>query len=230
MTGTATKTWLADRRGQRHSAGWPASLHAGILGTGVRAHQHLRTLLRRTAGATALEFALTAPVLIALLASIIEFGMVLFVTTLIEGGVREASRFGITGSQIPGQSREERIIDIIHQNTMGLIDIDAADIDTTIYPSFSDINQPEPFTDEEPFNGSYDVGEAFHDVNGNGQWDADMGAAGAGGPGDVIVYTNEYDWPLLTPLLVPFVGENGLVHLRASTAVRNEPFDDGGGG
>lgn len=176
-------------------------------------------------GATALEFAVVAPVVMATVAGIIELAMVMFVSTLAEGGLREASRFSITGFVPAGMTREERILQILGDHTIGLVDIDAATITFKVYPSFGDIGKPEPFTDNSPANGTYDAGEPFQDINGNGQWDADMGAAGLGGPGEVVLYTIEFDWALMTPLVSPFMGTGGKLHLTSSVAVRNEPFD-----
>lgn len=102
--------------------------------------------------------------------------------------------------------------------------MDEVQIQYLVYDSFENIGQPEPFTDQEPMNGVYDQGEPFTDVNGNTTWDADMGAAGVGGPGEVVVYTVSYDWPLLTGMLHSWMGTDGKVPLRASVAVRNEPY------
>ena len=91
-------------------------------------------------------------------------------------------------------------------------------------PSFGDIGQPEPYTDTNT-NGSYDLGEPFTDINGNGQWDADMGAAGLGGPGEIVLYKLEYDLPTMTSLLSNVIGgSDGKITLKASVAVRNEPY------
>jgi hypothetical protein len=84
------------------------------------------------------------------------------------------------------------------------------------------VGQPEPFTDENG-NDAYDAGEPYTDSNGNGGWDDDMGAAGLGGPGDVVVYSMSYDWPIMIPLFQPIFGDH--VTLQANIAVRNEPFD-----
>jgi hypothetical protein len=35
--------------------------------------------------------------------------------------------------------------------------------------------------------------------------DADLGVAGLGGAGDVVVYSLSYPWTALTPLLAPFL-------------------------
>ena len=46
----------------------------------------------------------------------------------------------------------------------------------------------------------------------------------------MVVYKVKYDWPLLTGLLTPLLGQNGYVTLSVSTAVRNEPFPAAAGG
>jgi hypothetical protein len=171
-----------------------------------------------------------APVLILTITGIMEVSMVLGVSSLMEGGLRDAARFGITGYTPPGVTREEQIKNIIGKATVGLIDMDNADIQTLVYPSFGDIGQPEPWDDQNS-NGTYDVGEPFTDINENGQWDPDMGAAGLGGPGEIVLYKITYDLALMTPLLAPIMGgADGKVTLRASIAVRNEPYPATAGG
>ena len=111
---------------------------------------------------------------------------------------------------------------IVEKNTLGLIDLDELVMTTMVYENFGDVGQPEPFTDDNA-NDAYDAGEDFNDVNGNGVWDEDMGAAGLGGPGDVVVYQMSYDWDIIIPMFEPFFGES--ISLDANIAVRNEPFE-----
>lgn len=177
---------------------------------------------RATAG---LEFAFAAPALVLATIGVVELGSMMFVSSLVEGGLREAARFGITGYAPVGVSREDRIRQIIAENTIGLVDMSTATISTLVYPSFGDVGKPEPFQDSAPANGTYDEGESYQDINGNGVWDADMGASGAGGPGDVVLYTVEVDWHALTPIFEPIFGLTGNIRMRASVAVRNEPFN-----
>lgn len=181
-------------------------------------------LWHRKDGASAIEFALVAMPLILTIVGIIEVALILFVNVLMEGAVRDAARFGITGYTPAGTDRAAAIREIVRKRTVGLIDMTKVTIETLVYQNFSDIGKPEPFTDQAPFNGRYDAGEPFVDVNGNGKWDADMGAAGVGGPGAVVVYRVSYDWPILTGLMKPLLGDAGVVHLSVSTAARNEPF------
>ena len=176
------------------------------------------------AGQAMVEFAFVAPVLLGLLCGIFEFSGILFAQTLLEGGARQASRYGITGSSTAEISREQMILQIIEDNAYGVIDTDQIDMETLVYESFADVGQPEPFTDENG-NGTFDEGEEFTDINGNGGWDEDMGLAGLGGPGDVVVYRLRYDWSVMIPLFRPFFGD--AVTLDANVAVRNEPFGSG---
>lgn len=185
-----------------------------------------RLLRRNEEGATIVEFALIAPTLMLFVMGIIEVAMVLFVSMLLEGSVREAGRYGITGYVYQGFDRIAIIRKIVEQNTIGLVDMEKVKIETLTYQSFSAVGQPEPFNDTNG-NGQRDAGEAFNDVNGNGTWDDDMGVNGAGGPGDIVVYTITYDWPLLTTFLGDLMGRAGIMQLSASYAVRNEPWDIG---
>lgn len=172
-------------------------------------------------GASAVEFAFVGPAFLAMVLGIFEFSGIMFVQTILEGSAREASRYGITGFTEEGVSREDQILAIVADNTYGIVDLDELDMETLVYENFGDVGQPEPFTDENG-NEVYDDGEPFTDVNGNGGWDDDMGAAGLGGPGDVVVYRMSYDWHIMIPLFYPFFGES--IPLQANIAVRNEPF------
>ena len=180
----------------------------------------LARLRRCRAGSTAVEFAIILPVLLLFIVGSIEMAIVLFIGSSIEAAVMEASRYGATKPE-EGVSRPDRVLEIVEARTYGMLDMDQVDIDTLVYSDFEDIGKPEPFTDAND-NGSYDAGEAYTDSNGNGQWDADMGEAGLGDGGDVVVYRLEYAWGVITPLMQRVLGES-VTHV-SSVAVRNEPF------
>ena len=185
----------------------------------------LRPVRRDRRGNAMMEFAFIAPIFLAMLGGIFEFSGILFVQTILEGSAREASRYGITGFTTEGVSREDQIRAIVGEFTFGIIDLDDLVMETLVYDSFSAVGEPEPFEDDDG-DGVWSAGEPFTDVNGNGSWDDDMGAAGLGGPGDIVVYRMSYDWPIMIPLFVPFFGE--AVTLNANIAVRNEPFEGAG--
>ena len=184
----------------------------------------LRRLRGREDGSPVAAFAFVAPVLILMVIGTIEFGMIMFVTVLMESGLRDAARYGITGNQFGGMNRMERIVRIINDRTLGLVEISPADIQILVYPDFGQIGQGEDFVDG---NGTYDAGETFTDTNGNGVWDSDIGQSGPGVSGQVVLYRIDYDWDLMTPLAAPLIGQNGKFTLSASIAVRNEPWNEG---
>ncbi|NJN05552.1 MAG: pilus assembly protein [Rhodobacteraceae bacterium] len=183
-------------------------------------------LRRNEDGSPTVEFVFAAPVLVLMSIGTIEFGLVNFVTVLMESGLRDAARFGITGQEPDPSARLAAIVGIIEDRTIGLVDIDAASIEIVSYENFTDVERSEDYVDGNA-NGSFDPGETYTDENGNGQWDADVGVAGAGESGQVVVYRMEYNWPLLTPVLSEFIGDDGYFPIRASIAVRNEPWETG---
>ncbi len=186
----------------------------------------LGRLRRRDDGSTMLEFAFVAPVLIVLLFGGMEVGMIFFADSLLEGGLREASRFGLTGAPPPSGTHEDHIVEVVNSNGAGVIVIDQTNIETLVYPNFTSIGEPEPYTDTNG-NGVHDAGEPFTDINCNSQWDPDMGKAGLGHGGEVVLYSINYELELMTGLLAPLMGKDGKFPLAASVVVRNEPFDDG---
>jgi Flp pilus assembly pilin Flp len=189
----------------------------------------LHRLHKAESGATLIEFALVLPPLLLLVIGMFEVATAMFVSTSVESALREASRYGITGSQpANGQTRQQQILQIIRDHTFGFLDPATTAISFKTYASFQDVGQPEPFVDTPPpgplANGKYDPGENFTDLNGNGQWDADRGTNGVGNAGDVVQYKVDYDWHLMTPFLSQILGNNGVLHMSASLVVRNEPY------
>ncbi len=169
-----------------------------------------------------IEFALVAPVLILMLAGIMEISMVMLVNMLLEGGVRDASRFGITVRTVPGVSREQYISNLVNEHLHGLATVSSDDIEVKWYPSFGEIAEAEHYEDAND-NGQWDAGEFYEDANSNGQWDDDPGVDGAGGRSDIVVYRVNAEWQMITPLLRNLLPNKGVFNLRASVAVRNEP-------
>jgi len=173
-------------------------------------------------GSMLIEFGLAAPIITVLLVGVLEIGLALFTMTLMEAAVRDASRFGITGRTADGKTREQAILDIVAATTLGLVDMDNAQVDILVYPNFASIGA-ETYLDGNA-NGVYDVGETFTDKNGNGTWDGDIGNPSPGASGEVVLYRLRYDWPLFTPIIGSFIGNSDTIRLSASVAVRNEPW------
>lgn len=185
---------------------------------------HRKTsLLRNEEGVTAIEFALISPVFMLMILGIIEFSLIMFTAAVMEGATNNTSRLGKTGYVPDGITRQQAIINNVNSKTHGLLDSSHITLTTEVYSNFTDVGQPEPCISPVTAPCPGTVGVNFVDVNGNGTWDADMGAAGLGNPGDVVVYTVSYPWPIMTPMMRVILGPTYTIRTR--TVVRNEPYN-----
>ena len=192
----------------------------------INAVRKWKRLHKDEKGIASVEAALFLPIFVLVSSAVAEIGLIMFVSTLLEGSLREASRYGITGQEQTTESRVETIRGIIDDTLLGLVDINTTTVDVKTYPSFAEIETGEPFVDGNG-NSVYDDGETFSDSNGNGVWDSDIGEDGAGGSGDVVRYTVEIGWDIKSPLMQPiFADDTGKMPLRASMTVRNEPWEN----
>jgi Flp pilus assembly protein TadG len=157
-----------------------------------------RSSLRRDrSAATAVEFAAISVVLLTIVVILIEASVQLLTHSLLEYGVREASRFGVTGQAVPSSmsanppvSREAAITDIIAGCGLGLIKLANLTVTVTTYPNFN--------------NGA-------------------KGTAGAGGPGAIVRYQAIYTEPFLTSVAAAITGMPAIQH-TVTMFVQNEPF------
>ncbi|MBY0407901.1 MAG: pilus assembly protein [Rickettsiales bacterium] len=183
---------------------------------------------REQDGVSALEFALIAPVFLFLLSGIIEFSLIMLTNTVMESAAHATSRLGKTGFDPSGMTREQAILNSITSRTASLLDPERIVMTSTIYPDFSSVGRAEPCINpvNPPCGGA--PGVNYSDVNGNGTWDSDMGAAGLGDDGDVVVYSVTYPWPIMSPLMQPIFGS--IYNITVRSVVRNEPFNAAVGG
>lgn len=179
--------------------------------------------LRARDGVTAIEFAMIAPVLLVMIMGIIEFSLMMLTYNVMESATTVSARLGATGFTTSGISRQQTILNQINDRAGSFITTANLTVTSKFYTQFSNINDPEPFTDTNA-NTIHDAGEAYTDVNGNGQWDADMGQAGYGNAGDIVVYTVTYPWHIVTPIISSFVGNAGVFTITTHAVTKNEPF------
>lgn len=188
-----------------------------------------RTILRRfwraREGVSAIEFAIIAPVLMLLIFGIVEFAIIMLVANMMENATSISSRLGKTGYAASGKSRADTIRDSVIARAGNLIDPARLAITSKYYEQFDQIGDAEPWNDAN-HNGIAETGE-YSDINGNGQYDADMGLAGYGNAEDIVVYTIRYPWPIMTPIMREIIGDaQGEFPVTAHAVVKNEPYDD----
>ena len=176
--------------------------------------------LKARRGAAALEFALVAPVFFILLIGVFDLSILFFLLLTLENAALDAARFGSTGAVPEDATRDERIREIVHGATMGLLDDKGLDIRMLVYQSYEDVAAAEWLFDVNG-NDAHDPGEIFDDVNGNGVWDGDPGVPGSGAPNEIVVYRVSAQYRLITPLMDDLIGA---IPIRSAVPIRNEPF------
>jgi Flp pilus assembly pilin Flp len=194
-----------------------------------RVRRAFHRLWRDRDGAAALEFALVLPPLCLILVGMFEMAMVTFCQASMEGALREAARYGMTGQEeATVDERKDKILEIVDRYTLGLFNIDDATVTTKIYSDFNDAGGAElaePLTYDANGDGVYNPGtDEYQDVNGNGQYDNPRDDAGEAA--EIVEYTVEYDWPLMTPFIGRIMGNaQHKIPLKASIVLRNEPWN-----
>lgn len=187
---------------------------------------YLRSGLRGSErGLAVTEFALMAPIFLFFLMGLFEFAWVESARSALESATMRGAR-AIAASDCPAR-RQTQLRDIVVQNMQHVRSSDGEPvrIEAKAYGSaFGDVGEPEPFIDAGAGNGRYDLGETYTDVNGNGQWDADMGASGSiGSAGQVVSYTATYRVESMIPFIARMFGGRDDYQIAATTVIRNEP-------
>lgn len=194
----------------------------------------LRRLARDRRGTTAVEFAILAPAMFALIMGAIELAHLAVLRNTLEGAVGEAARTAAVRLDQTEDEREAAMVALIRER-MGEYPLVAGrqlTIETKVYRAFGSAMQ-EPYEDlnnngiyDAPLNG--DPGEPFDDRNLNGVRDVAIQQEGKfGGVGDVVGYSATFPARLYFSSLEQAFGAAEGIDVTASTMVRNEPADQG---
>lgn len=180
-----------------------------------------KKLHRDEDGATLVEFGFVAPVLILMVMGIFDMGHSQYTTALMNGAMQKAGR----DLTLENAGSQESTIDqlVIDQVSHVVPDNATITLEKLSYFDFEDIGEAEEFTDTNG-DGICNDGEPFEDSNGNSQWDNNRGETGIGGARDAVLYTAVVTYPRLFPMY-GLAGMPQDVELRASTVLRNQPYD-----
>ena len=167
----------------------------------------MKSLRRNCKGSSAIEFAILFPIFIFLIFSIIEFGFLMFLNSVVNNAVTEAGRVGITGSNYafrqvlePGEdplSRDQYVEKALKDKMGPLADYGILDVKTQKYSNLGTLS-----------------------LGGGGS------TLGFGSSGEIVVYNVTFTADILSPLLVPFIGTNGKYVITAQTVLQNEGFNE----
>lgn len=196
----------------------------------MRALLHLPGKLRQDArGATIIEFAIVAPVLMTLIMGLGEMSYQEYLQVQLNGAVQKAARdSAIQGGAGNAATIDTKVITLIGAITASMTQSCASPAAANTwcstrksYSQFGTI-KPEYIYDTNN-NGVLDTGECFDDVNANNAWDADPGAAGQGGANDVAMYTMSVTYKRMFPV-VGLLGWANSQTLTSTTILKNQPY------
>ncbi|WP_343061331.1 TadE family protein [Novosphingobium flavum] len=177
------------------------------------------TLAADRAGAALVEFAIIMPVLLMLLLGTIEFGLNVYMRSVLEGAMQQAGR---NSSLQTAQSGQTTIDAFVSSRVHAILPSAGVSFTRENYQNFSAVGKPEDFTDSNG-NGQHDANECFQDANGDGVWNADGGRGGLGGANDVVEYTATVTYPSLIPAAT-YLKLSPTTTIKATTILRNQPF------
>ena len=169
-------------------------------------------------GATAVEFALVAPVLLMMVFGIFDIGHNMYTTSMLQGSIQQAARRATI------EGADEATADaLVTQAVHSISPYAELEFSRTAYTNFSDVSRPEDFTDMDS-DGTCNNGEAFEDTNGNGTWDTDRGVDGQGSARDAVLYRVTTTYRRLFPVAQFIPGQTEDITLETQTVLRNQPF------
>ncbi len=187
---------------------------------------HLPALLRRlrgdSKGVTLVEFAFVGPVLILMIMGLFDIAHTQYTSSVLHGAMQKAGRDLTLENALSRQSQiDARVIEQVRSVMPNGATVT---LEKFSHFDFSDVNQPEEFTDQNGDN-QCNNSEPYVDTNDNARWDADRGKGGIGGARDVVLYEATVTYPRMFPMF----GLAGLptnVSIKAATILRNQPFDE----
>lgn len=179
----------------------------------------LDRMLRDQRGASAVEFALTAPILFLVISGTLDMAQGFYVNTVLQGSLNAASR----KSSLQSGPTEAATLDA-SVSKMIKYAMPKASVTFTrkSYAQFGSVGKPEDFTDSID-NDKYDPTECFVDMNGNGIWDEDMGSTGLGGANDVQVYKVSVSYKPMFGF-GSYLGLPTNQKIQGTTILRNQPY------
>lgn len=177
-----------------------------------------RRLRRDERGVTLVEFGLVSPVLILMLMALIDLGFRSYVGMQLQGTLDQAARKVTVGSV-----SASTVNSFVQQRMTAIIRTATVAVTEKNYDNFSRVGKPEPITTDIAPIGTYNKGDCFLDLNGNGTWDSDSGASGSGGGDDIVYYTATVSFPALMPL-GRLLGWPTTETVSATMMMRNQPY------
>jgi Flp pilus assembly protein TadG len=155
--------------------------------------------LRGERGATLVEFAVVAPLLLMMFFAIVDFGTYFFIQHTVQFATREGVRLALVGGTLNDSEggplgRKSSIVARIQEKAA--IAMDPGELQISIYPINTSYGDPDDWRDTQD----------------------------AGSPGQYMRVRSRYEYPFITPLIRAMV-PNGTLLVQAEATYKNELFD-----
>ena len=180
-----------------------------------------RNILCDHSGATIVEFAIVAPVLVMFIMGAGDLLLQSYASSMLTGEVEKAGRDSTLQANASATATAEidaRVMAAVRQIAPGATYTSSREN----YTNFTNVQKPEPFTDSNS-DGIRQVPECYSDVNNNNRYDIDQGEVGEGGASDVALYTITVTYRHFFPIVGLFGGNNNAV-ISAKTLLMNQPY------
>lgn len=179
-------------------------------------------------GIAAVEFALIAPVFMAVLLGTMDLGHTLYVQSVLQGSVQKAARD--SSLQTGTLAENQETIDEIVIGQIQRLNASATVVPTRrSYYTYTEASNatPEEFTDTPGDEDNIcNDGEPYVDLNDNDTWDEDGAVDGQGGARDKAVYTVTVAYPRLLPIDKFVPGVSPTMTISATTVLANQPYGE----
>lgn len=179
----------------------------------------LRVLRGEQRGATLVEFAIVSMPMFVMMIAMFDLGFREYISIQVQAALDQAARQVTVGTTTTvtaiGSSVTAQVKTILPSATVTVV--------PSSYGTFSSVGKPEPITTDTAPLGSYNAGDCFTDLNGNGSWDADSGLSGTGGSDDVVYYTATVTYPQILPIK-QMLGWSATETVTSTTLMKNQPY------
>ncbi|GAA0662770.1 Flp pilus assembly protein TadG [Sphingomonas insulae] len=175
--------------------------------------------LRDDKGITIVEFAIVAPCLVLLMIGLLDLGFKAYVGIQLQGALEQSARQVTVGTS----TTTAALTSLVKTQIVKIVPKASVSVVPTSYYDFANVGKPEPITTDTAPLGTFNQGDCFQDLNGNGVWDADAGSSGTGGSEDIVYYTATVTYPDLLPAAKLF-GFSSTATVTGTTMMKNQPY------